>query len=244
MRQSNLYIILYAAAITLVCGGSLAIASQSLKSLQDSNVELERKRNILTTVMELKEGDDVNAIYLAKVRESVLDFQGSAKTDIRAVDVDLVKEYKKLPTDRLLPVYEFRNEADPSKIDNVVLPTYGFGLWKDISGFLALKSDLNTIQGVSFQHLGETPGLGARIVDKEIQDRYKGKSIFDGDELKSVEMQKGEGNDYSNDPHKVDGMSGATLTGKGVNNMLMDYLACYKNYLKKNQQNVSYNIKL
>jgi Na+-transporting NADH:ubiquinone oxidoreductase subunit C len=58
----------------------------------------------------------------------------------------------------------------------------------------------------------------------------------------SVQMQKGEGMDYSADPHKVDGMSGATLTGKGVNNMLADYFSCYKNYLKKNQQNLSLNL--
>jgi Na+-transporting NADH:ubiquinone oxidoreductase subunit C len=55
-------------------------------------------------------------------------------------------------------------------------------------------------------------------------------------------MQKGEGNDYSNDPHKVDGMSGATLTAKGVNNMFADYFTCYKNYLKKSSQNVSQNL--
>lgn len=244
MRQSNGYIVFYAAVLTIVCGGILAFASQSLKPLQDANVELERKRNILATVMEIKKGDDINAIYAAKVKENVIDFQGNVKEGIKAVDVDVVKEYKKLPADRLLPVYEFRNEADPSKIDNVVLPTYGFGLWKDISGFMALKSDLNTIQGVSLQHLGETPGLGARIATEEIQDRYKGKSIFDGDVLKSVVMQKGEGNDYSSDPHKVDGMSGATLTAKGVNNMFTDYLECYKSYLKKNQQNISLNTNL
>jgi Na+-transporting NADH:ubiquinone oxidoreductase subunit C len=84
--------------------------------------------------------------------------------------------------------------------------------------------------------------LGARISSEEIQDRYKGKSIFDADVLASVTMQKGEGNDYSNDPHKVDGMSGATLTAKGVNNMFVDYLTCYKNYLKKNQQNLSLSL--
>ncbi len=241
MRQSNGYIVFYAAVLTIVCGGLLAFASQSLKPLQDANVELERKQNILSTVLELKDEDDINAIYAAKVKESVIDFQGNVKEGVKAVEVDLAKEYKKSPADRLLPVYEFKNESDPSKIDAVVLPVYGFGLWKDISGFIALKSDLNTIQGVKLQHLGETPGLGARIATDEIQVRYKGKSIFDGDVLKSVVMQKGEGNDYSNDPHKVDGMSGATLTAKGVNNMFVDYLTCYKNYLKKNQQNISLN---
>lgn len=235
MRQSNLYIILYSVAITVVCGGLLAFASQALKPMQDANVELERKKNILATVIDLKEGDDINAIYQAKVRENVIDFQGNIKEGVNAAQIDIAKEYKKKPEERLLPVYEFRNETDPEKLDNVVLPVYGFGLWNDIWGFVALQSDLNTIQGVKFEHKGETPGLGARIASSEIQDRYKGKSIFDSETLVSVVMQKGEGNDFASDPHKVDGMSGATLTAKGVNNMFVDYFACYKNYLKKNQ---------
>jgi len=242
VRQSNLYIILYAAAITVVCGGLLAFASQSLKPMQDANVELERKQNILMTVMPLKKGDDINALYAAKVKESVIDFQGNVKEGMKPTEVDIAKEYKKKPEERLLPLYEFRDEADPTKVNNVVLPIYGFGLWNDIWAFVALQADFNTIQGVSFAHKGETPGLGARISSEEIQDRYKGKSLFDADALESVVMQKGEGNDYSNDPHKVDGMSGATLTAKGVNNMFVDYFTCYKNYLKKSSQNVAQNL--
>ena len=91
---------------------------------------------------------------------------------------------------------------------------------------------MNTVQGVSFSHVGETPGLGARITESEIQARFKGKTIFDGEVITSIIMMKGEGMDYSNDAHKVDGMSGATLTGKGVNNMLSDYFKSYENYLK------------
>jgi Na+-transporting NADH:ubiquinone oxidoreductase subunit C len=239
VRQSNLYIILYAVAITVVCGGLLAFASQSLKPLQDANVELERKQNILSTVMELKKGDDINKIYSERVKELVIGFDGNVKEGVVASTIIIAAEYKKKPEDRLLPLYEFRNQADPSKIDNVVLPVYGFGLWNDIWGFVALEQDLNAVKGVKFQHKGETPGLGARIESEEIQARYKGKSIFDGDVLSSIVMQKGEGMDYSSEAHKVDGMSGATLTAKGVNNMLLDYFSSYKNYLKKNQQNSS-----
>jgi Na+-transporting NADH:ubiquinone oxidoreductase subunit C len=242
VRQSNLYIVLYAAAITIVCGGLLAFASQTLKPLQDANVELERKKNILSTVMEVKDGDDINKIYGERVKELVIGFDGNVKEGVSASSVIIAAEYKKKPEDRQLPVYEFRNQQNPEKLDNVVLPLYGFGLWNDIWGFVALQQDLNSIQGVKFQHKGETPGLGARIESEEIQSRYKGKSIFDNGVLESVIMQKGEGMDYSNDAHKVDGMSGATLTGKGVNNMLLDYLNCYQNYLKKNQQNNEENL--
>jgi Na+-transporting NADH:ubiquinone oxidoreductase subunit C len=100
---------------------------------------------------------------------------------------------------------------------------------------VALKADFNTVQGISFKHAGETPGLGARIESEEIQGRFKGKAIFENGAVVSIVIQKGEGKDYSKDAHKVDGMSSATLTGKGVNNMLLDYFTCYQNYLKQNQ---------
>ncbi|MCX8490218.1 MAG: NADH:ubiquinone reductase (Na(+)-transporting) subunit C [Cyclobacteriaceae bacterium] len=242
MRQSNLYIVLYAAAITIVCGGALAIASQSLKPLQDANIEMERKKNILATVMELKEGDDIVKLYNTRVKESVIDFQGNVKVGMKASQVVIAEQYKLKPEERLLPIYEFRSQTDPTKVENAVMPVYGYGLWNNIWGFVALQSDLNTVQGVKFEHAGETPGLGARITSDDIQVRYKGKKVFEGDKIMSIQMQKGEGMDYSADPHKVDGMSGATLTGKGVNNMLTDYFSCYKNYLKKNQQNLSLNL--
>ena len=233
MRQSNLYIILYSAALTIVCGGLLAFASIALKDKQQANIDLEQKHNILASVIELKEGDNIDQIYSSKVRAYVIDHTGTVQAGMNPKSIRLESEYKKAPEQRLLPVYEFRDEKDTSKVDYVVFPVFGRGLWDNIWGFVALKSDMNTIQGVKFQHKGETPGLGARIESDEIQSRFREKKIFDGANLVSVTIQKGEGNDFSSDAHKVDGMSGATLTGKGVNNMLKDYLTCYKNYITK-----------
>ena len=232
MRQSNSYIIIYAAILTIVCGGLLALAAEGLKEKQQFNVDQEQKKNILSTVMTLKDEDDVNAIYDKSVSAYVIDFNGKKVEGLNPAKLALKPEYKKAPKDRMLPIYEFKNATDPSKIDFVVLPVFGYGLWNDIYGFVALKSDMNTVQGVSFSHVGETPGLGARITESEIQARFKGKTIFDGEVITSIIMMKGEGMDYSNDAHKVDGMSGATLTGKGVNNMLSDYFKSYENYLK------------
>jgi Na+-transporting NADH:ubiquinone oxidoreductase subunit C len=233
VRQSNLYIVLYAAALTIVCGGLLALASEGLKDRQQANIALEQKKNILGTVMELDKDTNVEEVYARKVKAFVVDVNGNVVEGVNASDVVVMAEYKKPADQRLLPVYEFRNESNPDKIDYVVLPVYGFGLWDNIWGFVALQENMNTIQGVSFQHKGETPGLGARIDSKEIQDRYKGKSIYDGETLVAVTMMKGEGVDYSGEAHKVDGMSGATLTGKGVNAMLSGYLSLYENYLKR-----------
>jgi len=240
VRQSNNYIILYAAALTVVCALALAFASVSLKDRQEANIARERKMNILATVIKLEEGANVEAIYEKRIRAYVVDFEGNIKNDIAVDKVVIAEEYKKPAKDRLLPVYEVKSESDSSKIEFTVLPVYGFGLWNNIWGFVALKSDFNTVQGAKFQHAGETPGLGARIESEEIQSRYADKKVFESGQVVSIYMQKGEGsNDYSSDSHKVDGMSGATLTGKGVNNMLQDYLSCYEKYLLKNQTSVN-----
>ena len=224
MRQSNTYIVLYAAAITVVCGGLLAFAAVSLKDKQDANIAMEQKKNILSSVLTLKDEDNIDSIYLKQVKGFVIDFEGNVKEGVKPEQVIVAVEYKKAPKERLLPVYEFRN--DSNKVEYAVMPVYGYGLWNNIWGFIAVRSDFNTVQGVKFQHAGETPGLGARIESEEIQERFKGKSIFENGSVASIVIQKGEGNDYSTNAHKVDGMSGATLTGKGVNNMLKDYLAC------------------
>lgn len=202
-----------------------------------ANVELERKENILSTVIEVGPEDNVEKLYSEKVKAFVINYQGQKVEGKTAGEIDIAAEYKKPKEERLLPVYEFVGSSGTT--DYVVLPVYGYGLWNTIWGFVALKADMNTVQGVKFQHSGETPGLGARITEPEVQARYKDKTVFDGEELASILMQKGEGMDYSGDQHKVDGMSGATLTGKGVNNMLQDYFESYKNYLLQNQKTKS-----
>jgi len=97
---------------------------------------------------------------------------------------------------------------------------------------------LNTVQGYVLDHKGETPGLGARITEDKVQNRYRQeKTIFDGSELVAVTMMKGEGNDYSSNAHAIDGMSGATLTADGVNNMMNTYLNLYLSFINSKKSN-------
>ena len=127
---------------------------------------------------------------------------------------------------------------DGSSIDFYIFPMFGNGLWDWISGFVALDKDLNQIVGVAFDHKAETPGLGARISSDEIQDRYKGKKIFNElGNLVSIKMLKKEYNEMLT-LHEVDGMSGATITANGLNDMLKNYLDCYLPFIKKNQNQI------
>ncbi|MEL7005306.1 MAG: NADH:ubiquinone reductase (Na(+)-transporting) subunit C, partial [Bacteroidota bacterium] len=152
---------------------------------------------------------------------------------IVAEEVSILKNYKKAPEKRELPVFKYVNESDPNKVDAYILPLYGAGLWDKIWGFVALDASLQEIVGVSFDHKQETPGLGARIGSAEIQNRYVGKAIYDAQgALVSVTMLKGENNTGMTE-HQVDGMSGATLTARGVNDMLKNYLQYYQSYFKK-----------
>ena len=236
MQQSNIYIIGYTAALTIVCALGLALAAVLLKPRQDANIDMERKRNILSSVMKIDETVNVSELYDSRVKEFVVDFSGNIVEGKKTTDITIAAEWKKPAAERLLPVYQIMAAADPNKVEFYVFPVYGFGLWNDIWGYVSFGSDLNTIKGVKFDHKGETPGLGARISTDEIQQRFIGKSIFDqAGSLVSVEMQKGEGNDYNEALHKVDGMSGATLTAKGLNAMLKDYFQSYEKFIKSRQ---------
>lgn len=239
MRQSNGYVILFTAIMTIVVGGLLSWTSQVLAPAQKISIELDTKTQILGAVQELKEGDDILAIYKKRIKSLAVDANGNEITTntkggpMVAEEVNILKNYKKDPKDRTYPVFMYMNEQDTTKVDAYILPLYGAGLWDKIWGFAAIDSDLETIVGVAFDHKAETPGLGARIKDQEVRERYIGKKIIDASGvLASVSMVKGEGNANLSD-HQVDGMSGATLTGKGVNKMMKQYLTGYQAYFKK-----------
>lgn len=247
-KESNGYVILYTVILTIVCGGLLALASLGLKEQKDKNVKLEQQKNILSTCMELpKTPDEVIALYNQRVQGYVVDAKGN-KLEMNVEDVKVNEEYSKkkaVTTERFLPVYEiYEEKVGEGNPQYYVLPVYGFGLWDEIWGYVAIDAkDMDTVKGAVFAQRGETPGLGARISNEDIQKRYKKKKIFaENGELVGVIMQKGEQGDavYKDAPNKVDGMSGATITGQGVNVMVKEYLKLYKVFIEsKKGDNVS-----
>lgn len=250
MQQSNAYIITFSIILTVVLGLLLSGTSEVLKPIQKKAEELDTKKQILGAVLpaekiaEMKP-EEVNEFYAGRITSTVVNIKGEEVEEqdgakVTAETVDVGKNYKKDPEERLFPVFIFLEEESEGAAIAYVLPVYGNGLWDKIWGFVALKTDMDTIEGVTFSHAGETPGLGARITTLDVQQRYKNKTIYNEDgELVSVYMQKGEGKDYSNDPHKIDGLSGATITGDGVNKMLKNYLNYYQSYMDKKKEGSS-----
>ncbi len=244
MQQSNTYIIVFSLVLTVILGGLLSGVSQVLGPTQRKAVELDTKKQILGAIPAEKEmlaemtAEQVTARYEEVISSSVTNMAGEVLTEdaegnaLVAENVNIEKNYKLAPEERLFPVFRYNADGNES----FILPTFGAGLWDAIWGYVAVSPDFETIQGISMAHRGETPGLGARITENEIQARYIGKEILDDNgALVSVTMIKGEKNPESKlGPHKVDGMAGATITAQGVNSMLQAYLDYYKNYFENN----------
>jgi Na+-transporting NADH:ubiquinone oxidoreductase subunit C len=245
VQQSNVYIITFSIILTVVLGLLLSGTSQVLGPLQKKAEELDTKKQILGAVLEpvklsAMSPEEVLSFYENRIASKVVNIEGQEVENdadgnpIVAEKVNVAKNYKMAPENRLFPIFMYHADGNPEDVESYVFPVYGSGLWDEIWGYLALQTDLNTIEGVTFSHKGETPGLGARITNQGVQQRYQGKEIFDeSGELQSVYMQKGEGRDYSSDKHKVDGLSGATITANGVNDMLKNYLNYYIAYMEK-----------
>ncbi|MFY0650475.1 MAG: NADH:ubiquinone reductase (Na(+)-transporting) subunit C [Cyclobacteriaceae bacterium] len=240
MQRSNTYVIIFSAILTIILGLLLSGTSVVLKPLQDKQVDLDNKKKILGAVMDISSIKDPNAIlelYKKRFSSVVIDIKGQPiekdkkGNPVVAENINIQKNYKLDKEERMYPVYQFMSESDPNKVEAYIFPMWGAGLWDWISGFVAIEGDLNTIKGIAFDHKTETPGLGARITSDQIKDRYKGKKIFDpSGALVSVSMVKGEKGEPLDD-HHIDGMSGATLTGKGVNDMMLNYLSCYEAFI-------------
>jgi len=243
-KESNAYIITFAVIMIVVIAATLGFAKEFLKESQTQAVNLDTQKQILSAIVPLSDvgetGEQVNAYYAKHIESIAVDVNGDEKKvnedgeQIIPEKVSIRKEFKKKDkAEKILPVFKFKDDA--GKVIAYILPVYGNGLWDNIWGYIALEPDMKTVKGAVFDHQGETPGLGARIADDDIESRYAGKTIYNDKGELGIEMIKGEGNvePGSLEGYKVDGMSGATITGRGVNDMLKNYFTLYENYMQK-----------
>ena len=232
-KNSNIYQILYAAVMVLLVGTVLAFIYMALKPKQNENIANDTRKQILSALhIAAPDDSQVKETYEKYIIQDLLvDPEGNIVDSAQnvAFDVDMKKNVKL--AERQLPVMKCKMDDGSVKY---VLPVYGAGLWGPIWGYVAVNDDGNTIYGANFSHEGETPGLGARITEKAFQDEFKDKHLFVDGAFKSVAVLK-KGQVATNGAEQIDALTGATITSRGVSDMMADCLAPYEAFLKKLQ---------
>ncbi|MBF1560514.1 NADH:ubiquinone reductase (Na(+)-transporting) subunit C [Segatella salivae] len=223
--NSNSYTIIYSVIIVVIVAFLLAFVSQTLKPMQDANVALDKKKQILNS-LNIRDLNDAQADAKYKevvVADRVIDEKGKVllpgTTGGENAGFKLEsKDYK----EGKLALYICRVNGETK----YVIPVYGMGLWGPISGYIALNADKSTVYGVYFNHESETAGLGAEIKDnKAWQEKFQGKKLFKNGDDKAIALSVEK---KVEDPTtQVDAVTGATLTSNGVRDMLHEALGKY-----------------
>lgn len=218
-KNSNAYIIFYSTVMVVVVAAVLAFAALYLKPYQQANVLNEKKDAIVASINAAGQNyDDIIKGYAVDKDGDVLEEVSGEQA------LDMLFDLRGAIEAGTYPVFE-------SSSADYVVPVIGKGLWGDIWGYVALKSDLNTIAGVVFSHAGETPGLGAEIATPKFQAQFVGKQIYEDGKLVGISVVKGGAAD--GDMHGVDAISGGTKTSQGLQNMLFDCLTYYAPFFEK-----------
>ena len=240
MQGSVRYNLLFAAAVCVVCAALVSGSAVSLRDRQAANRLLEKQRNVLiaaglATDDERPSSDDVAARF-EPIRQVVIDLATGAEApeidrvtfDQRsaAMDPSTSREapdnragVRRVPTHAL--VYELRDAS--GSLDLVVLPVSGLGLWSTLYGFIAIDADLETVRGLTFYEHLETPGLGGEVDNPRWKALWPGRKAFDGEEVR-LQVIRGRAGPVAEDPYRVDGLAGATITSRGVTNLLRFWL--------------------
>jgi len=209
----------------------LSLAATLLQPRQLKNLEIEKKKSMLESLGVESTQATTESLYDKYIKVSfVLNSKGEVVNGIDAFNVVLNIEQKKALDQQYLPVFN----ASPDNGEKVtIIPVEGKGLWGPIFGYVSLKADMNTIYGVTFDHKGETPGLGAEINTTPFENMFIGKKLYEADKFVSIGVLKGGAK--KDDPHNVDAISGGTITSKGLQKMLLDCIGKYNDYLLKNR---------
>ncbi len=242
MGRGNGYIVGFATAVCLVCSIFVAGLAVALKPLQEINKVIDRQEKVLAVVGLLDpdahlSAAEVQALFDQNIKARVVNLADG--TFVEGVDAKTFDQQKllsdpatstdalpnpagvrRMPTQAL--VYALN---DPQgNLEVLVLPVEGKGLWSTLYGYLALERDLNTVRGLTFYQHGETPGLGGEVDNPRWKGLWPGRTLFDEKGMAVIEVVKGAAGPVATAPHKVDGLSGATLTSRGVTHLLQLWL--------------------
>jgi len=256
LNDSTKKTIIVALGVCLVCSILVSTAAVTLKSIQRENQKNERLKNILEAGNLLVPDNNIESIFQEKIQVEILHLEMGEIVSTDTLDDTLnpdnfdlklisknIKFTKKIPSSedwaqiKQVPQYMVIYKVlDDGEISKLILPIYGKGLWSTMYGFIALDRDLCTIKGFTFYEHGETPGLGGEVDNPRWKKSWLGKQAFDENGNCRIHVIKGkvDMND-TNAIYKVDGLSGSTLTTRGVDQTVRFWLGDwgYKPFLDK-----------
>lgn len=239
-RNSTGYTVAFAAAVCLICGVAVAASAVLLREKQETNKRLDKKEKVLAAAGLLPEGKataaTIEQLYDGNVVPKVVKLStGQEATDAEASSFDIQKTMKDPATSATAPanaaqvarlpdhslIYEIKKDG---QIETLVLPVEGKGLWSTLYGYLALSADTETIKGLIFYQHGETPGLGGEVDNPRWRSLWEGRKPFNEEFEPVIEVIKGSAGSVDEAPHQVDGLSGATITGRGVTHLIQFWI--------------------
>ncbi len=241
MQRSATYSIVFAGIVCLVCAVFVSASAVSLRDRQDANAFLDKQRNVLIAAGLAEEGESLTTEEIQArfepIDSVVVDLAtGEVLEDVDPESFDQRQQSVDPQTSRELE----RNRAGVARVPHhalvyrlndgdelglVVLPIEGKGLWGTLWGFLALDADLETIRGITFYEHKETPGLGGEVDNPKWKALWEGRKAFEaGETTPQIEVIRGQAGSVDEDPYRVDGLSGATMTSRGVSNFVKFWL--------------------
>ena len=234
MRNKYIFIL----TITIVSSFFLSLASEGFKEMKRKNVEIDKKKNILSAIgvaIDSFSVDDIDEYFQSNIDSLIINTDGLVVDKISIEDLNEVENKSTgevryfYENKEFLPLYVETNE------NVIIMPISGKGLWSSLFGYFALDAhNYSTVKGITFYAHAETPGLGAEISKKWFQDNFVNKEIYENDNLKSIAVAKGKADE--NSKYEVDGISGATITSNGVTTLLSRDLKRYEPYFYKNRR--------
>ncbi len=241
MQHSTGYIIGFAAAICLVASLFVAGSAVGLKDRQDANKLLDLQKKVLTVsgLMTAEDGlsdEEISALYASTIRPKAIDLKtGELAPEVDPASFDQRKasndEAMSFPApDNVSKIRRLPNNAlvfdvvEEGELKALILPIEGYGLWGTLYGYLALAPDARTVVGITFYEHGETPGLGGEVDNPRWKALWPGRKAFNERGRPVIAVKKGSAGPPEADTYNVDGLSGATITSRGVTNLLSFWL--------------------
>jgi len=240
-REGTLYTIIFSVIVCGICSILVSGAAVGLKERQKQNQVLDRQSKVLILTGLIQPGERLGKGEIQqRFKDNIEPRIVTLKTGEYDDNVDVTTYDQRKATDdpgmsEAVPDNPARVLRVPhhaliylvmkdGKADQVVLPVHGKGLWSTMYGYLALDKDTTTVRGLTFYEHGETPGLGGEIENPRWKALWPGRKAFDENWKPDIHVIKGQAGAPEADPHQVDGLSGATLTSRGVGNLIMFWL--------------------